>query len=401
MLNAACYAAACVGCALAVCDHANCYDCVHATEALGTTYACYWCRIDQQCHHKGSMETACFRAFSDSCVSKSMLMSCDYSDDACPPADAHMSPFETCDPRAGVARRLMAVNATASTDKVLYQDMAVNGTASTAKVLWQDPLLSNSEHRLLQKAREKALAMGIHEDHTGEVPLVELMSMANDVYQLGESPHILAQPPSGWTITLEEQQPDFGSTKFAHVAYAIYEKGNQSVLVFKGTSFRTSLTDLAMDLMNCVEGSPPVGPILRSAKLIKSLQDNNRTVLVTGHSLGAYVAEVIATTFGLAGVGFCAPGPGWHNGFKGGAGSGFRNINFLHDPAGNVLAGTFLHAQWSVYVQDWHGPQHMPDKMLKSMQVRGSGWTNQNVACKCDNDNTGFYTVYTWSQAGA
>lgn len=339
-------------------------------------YGCYWCRIDQQCHHKGSMITACFRAWDDSCVSLSMLMSCDYkSDGMCPPPDGHMSPFQTCDERISMSQQAGRLNA--------------------------DPWMDPAAHERMVAAREQVSYLGIHEDHTGEVPLMILMQMANDVYQLGDHPEIQTAPPEGWIISYQEQQPDWGTTVYKEVALAIYERGNQAVLVFKGTSLDSSLTDIAMDLQDIIGGNPPVGPILLAGQLIKDLQQKGFTVLVTGHSLGGYISEVIATTFGLAGAGFCVPGPGWHNGFKGGAASGYRNVNFVHDVAGNVLAGIFLHAQWSVYVQDWDGYQHMPDKMLKSMKARGSEWTNQNVACKCSSSSTGFYTNFPVSAGSA
>merc|ERR1712087_214869 len=103
-----------------------------------------------------------------------------------------------------------------------------------------------------------------------------------------------------------------------------------------------------------------------------------RRVMVTGHSQAGYMAEVLATSCGISGVGFCAPGSGWHQGSKGGEKSGFRNVNFEHDRLGNVLAGVFEHAQWSVYVQDPGRETHDIATMVKCMKAR-KRWTNRNV----------------------
>ncbi|CAE7565769.1 unnamed protein product, partial [Symbiodinium pilosum] len=71
-------------------------------------------------------------------------------------------------------------------------------------------------------------------------------------------------------------------------------------------------------------------------------------VMVTGHSLGGYLAEVVATSLGLAGAGFCAPGPGFHNGE--GDGRGFVTINHEADVIGNHNHD--FHVQPPVYIVD-------------------------------------------------
>merc|ERR1719197_1468393 len=71
------------------------------------------------------------------------------------------------------------------------------------------------------------------------------------------------------------------------------------------------------------------------AELINKLQQAGNHVMVTGHSLGGYLAEVVATTFKLGGAGFNAPGPGEHNGAT--EWPWFCTINHEGDNIGNVM----------------------------------------------------------------
>merc|ERR1712046_344075 len=104
--------------------------------------------------------------------------------------------------------------------------------------------------------------------------------------------------------------------------------------------------DLTLDLGGVIGGGAPVPSYVGACALAHKYQSQGCIVMVTGHSLGGYVAEVVATNLGLSGIGFAAPGSGWHGGRPT---KGFHNINFEHDKFGNFLCGVYQHPQWSIY----------------------------------------------------
>ena len=197
----------------------------------------------------------------------------------------------------------------------------------------------------------------------------------------------------GWHVDWAVQQPDYAVEYPEKLAMAVFVKGEIAVLALKGTN-PAAMSDVHLDFSSIVGGVPPCGPLLLAAAKVKEYQANGKSVMVTGHSLGGYMAEVVATNCQISGVGFCAPGSGWH---AGKAHSGFQNVNFLHDVAGNVGAGVFDHPQWSVYVEDsgrW--PTHSIDYMVLCMENEGrSSFTNQNVVAKCRSRLMGYYTSFT------
>ena len=114
--------------------------------------------------------------------------------------------------------------------------------------------------------------------------------------------------------------------------------------------------------------------------------------MVTGHSLGGYVAEIIATNRGIAGASFCGPGV---NGpvvkFGGSVTPGFQNIQFEHDLIGNFNCAVYTHVQWSVYVATPGGsPCHSIDEMVKYFKGK-QHITNRNVVDKSSSYPTGYY----------
>ena len=115
--------------------------------------------------------------------------------------------------------------------------------------------------------------------------------------------------------------------------------------------------------------------------------------MVTGHSLGGYLAEVVSTTFCISGLGWAAPGPGWHNGpfAKIGDALDFQNINFEHDVLGNGRAGAWTHFKWSIYIQDYTGPHHSSELLVKSMHQRQQ-WTNRKNVQYCTKGRLGWYS---------
>ena len=92
-------------------------------------------------------------------------------------------------------------------------------------------------------------------------------------------------------------------------AMAVFQSGSKKVLAIKGTSGRGS--DALNDIMMVLGGQASrvvVQPTLSAAReLIKKYGCN----MVTGHSLGGYIAEIIATNDRLPGISFCGPGNGY------------------------------------------------------------------------------------------
>lgn len=247
----------------------------------------------------------------------------------------------------------------------------------------------------LVDARAQVAATGVREDHSGEAPLQDLMQMSADVYQLWYKGGIVAKPPHGWSID-RQMRNVHGIIKDALLAsMAVYTKWPLAVFVFKGTSVLNTGDDL-QDVVNIASGSPPTETMVKAAKIIADYQKRGYTVMTTGHSLGGYLAEIVATTIGLAGAGFCAIGPGWHDGFKGGHLSGFRNINFRVDPLGNYApVPGYGHAQIPIYVYDCGIiAHHHYEIMLRAMRMRGRSWTNQNAHCHCGHQGSDGYHTF-------
>lgn len=170
---------------------------------------------------------------------------------------------------------------------------------------------------------------------------------------------------------------------------AVYEHGNKRVLAVKGTS-ASSGHDLLQDLKMVVGGeisrTATQATLGDATELISKFGVN----LVTGHSLGGYYAEIIATTNRLCGVSFCNPGV---NGPKVKLGGvpirGFQNINFEHDALGNVYAGVYQHVQWSVYVSTG-SVSHGIETMMEYFDGRRD-ITNMNVVRRSSSHMTGYY----------
>lgn len=265
----------------------------------------------------------------------------------------------------------------------------------------------------MDKAREEAKSLV--EPQECEITCLELAWMANAVYDLHDHKFIRQTEPNmtklkkkGWQVPDEDrckQQPDYSSDN-PNLAMACFvrEEDKIMVLAFKGTTVNgitdLNATDLSMDAFSVVLGYDPDEPFLEACEVLGEYQREGYRVMVTGHSLGGYMAEVVATNVGISGVGFAAPGSGHHGGdYKDGE-SGFQNINFEHDKLGNIMPGVYAHKQWSVYVQDYSKPTlmydmsdhtHGMDYMVESMSKR-TRWTNRNAVDKCSSHYTGYYT---------
>lgn len=254
---------------------------------------------------------------------------------------------------------------------------------------------------------------GVTADTNRECSLIELSWMAAAMYALQDYDSIQAGcddlgsedgfycdhfQGKGWVSAEELPQSTYDVTADTVLAMAVFTNTEKklAVLSIKGTS-PTSTSDQEIALASVIMGSDPLDTLKKAAELVAKYQDQDWNVMVTGHSMGGYMAEVVATRLQISGVGFCAPGS--HtvnplaNNHGGAAHAGFQNVNYEHDPLGNMGPGVYTHPQWSVFVED-HSPlpEHRVTKMVAAMTARGFDWTNLNVVSKCYSGLHGYYT---------
>jgi hypothetical protein len=131
-------------------------------------------------------------------------------------------------------------------------------------------------------------------------------------------------------------------------------------------------------------------------RLAKELFVKYSCSMITGHSLGGYVAEIFATHNNIPGIGFCSPGVNGPVVRLGGRETkGFLNVNWEHDKIGNVAAGLYAHVQWSVYVNydgfQQHGIAPMTTFWKEKRDSGEANITNQNILNHCESKRTGYY----------
>merc|ERR1712217_224434 len=230
------------------------------------------------------------------------------------------------------------------------------------------------------------------------VPVVLLAQMSAAVYDLHKSEKIdqkkfpeLAH--SGFKIpeNQSKQQDCYYPGKDFDPAWAVWVRGKQAVLAIKGTD-PGSVTDVAADARSIVGGLLPVHATRVLLQKVREFRAQGYTVLVTGHSLGGYIGEIVSTHGNVPGCVFCAPGPNspinTHTGEH--ENPNFHNINAAHDPFGNVAPGYFSHKQWSIYIEGlWH---HGIGEMIEELKKRGNDVTNANVVSKhCTSSWNGYW----------
>jgi len=172
--------------------------------------------------------------------------------------------------------------------------------------------------------------------------------------------------------------------------WTVFKRSNLIVIAVKGTDFEV-LNDLMVDLQSIVGGQYPTKMVEALTEAVKAQQTAGFKVMITGHSLGGYAAEIMSTKLDIAGAGFCAPGPN----FIGPGGSdhdgehkhpGFRCINAQHDFIGNLMPGVFEHLQYTVYGESEIlssripiGKSHALVAMVDFLEGCTSKITNYNV----------------------
>mmetsp|Transcript_25061 Transcript_25061/g.36972 ORF Transcript_25061/g.36972 Transcript_25061/m.36972 type:complete len:218 (+) Transcript_25061:90-743(+) len=212
-----------------------------------------------------------------------------------------------------------------------------------------------------------------------EESLAVLAKISSNVYYIGDVAKMNAGCP--YQVIPASINDDVGLC-----AMAVYEKGRNRVLAIKGTSLRG--TDIGQDISMVLGGTGSYTLVQPTLDLGRRLISQYNVNLITGHSLGGYIAEILATTVRIAGASFCGPGV---NGpvikLGGKETSGFQNIQYEHDALGNFNCAVYQHVQWSVYC-DMSG--HSIDGMVEYFKAR-PGVTNRNVVSRSSSHMTGYY----------
>lgn len=219
-----------------------------------------------------------------------------------------------------------------------------------------------------------------------EESLYTLARLSNNVYSLDGAfdPSKLNEDVGSYECIKESVRDNA-----LHCKMAVWRNSaGTTVLVIKGTS---TASDGTVD-MGLLFGGSFSALICPTLDLANSLASEYNCTLVTGHSLGGYVAEILGTRRGMSGASFCGPGVnGPINSFGGHAHSGFQNIQFEHDLCGNWSAGVYTHVQWSVYIKCiddayTHGITYMCDFFRNKKHL-----TNTNVVAASESYPTGYY----------
>jgi len=224
----------------------------------------------------------------------------------------------------------------------------------------------------------------------------DLAKIANAVYILDEPDHsetALNKDTGEYKVI-----PESIVNKEDAIKMAVWKNaGNgHTVLSIKGTSnFNDVKEDLALMFG---PGSAARAEAVKSKA--RELKQKFGVNLITGHSLGAYHTEIVATNEGIPGIAFCAPGTneplGLHS-FGGKKTLGFRNVNFNHDLLGNPASGLYSHVQWSIYV---YNPSYTPTHSILGMIAYFSNKqeiTNWNILDYTSNHLNGYYLPDDWA----
>lgn len=99
-----------------------------------------------------------------------------------------------------------------------------------------------------------------------------------------------------------------------YVYASIVEAAGARVLLIRGTTKWQQWGRYNLRLWPKVEAGDRLlwhGGFLRAAQVVYAFAKGKRIDLVTGHSLGAAVTQIVATSLGVRGYGFASPRPLW------------------------------------------------------------------------------------------
>jgi len=235
------------------------------------------------------------------------------------------------------------------------------------------------------EARAKMRIHGLPKvEEPPQLSLVELAELACDVYE-DESLLSKVAPRNEFYRTgrrLENKKlaelTDIEDVEvYTPVMVYRHRKLALAVIAIRGTCSENY--SLLLDLYSIVGSSYPGEMIIGINDLVKEEQRAGNQVMVTGHSLGGYLAEIAATEFHLGGAGFMAPGPGEHNGPHD-VKRWYCTINHEGDNIGNTLMPS-AHQGEPVYIEDGgvvHRSCHKIMDMVTYMKRRPN-WKTRDI----------------------
>ena len=205
-----------------------------------------------------------------------------------------------------------------------------------------------------------------------------LACISNAIYALDDKPGDVA----ALNVDTGNYEVIPSSIRTEGIKMAVWQNNvnGNTVLAFKGTDFGRG-EDIKNDLAlgtGLFAKSMADSTSRKAEELIQQFNVN----MVTGHSLGAYFAEVVASNTNLPGIAFCAPGTIGPLQRESGrnVSPNFHNVNFEHDLLGNIGTGIYQHTQWSVYVPNLplHPYQHSITYMIRFFKDKQQ-ITNMNI----------------------
>mmetsp|Transcript_32516 Transcript_32516/g.48130 ORF Transcript_32516/g.48130 Transcript_32516/m.48130 type:complete len:295 (-) Transcript_32516:165-1049(-) len=152
------------------------------------------------------------------------------------------------------------------------------------------------------------------------------------------------------------------------------------VLAFKGANWYSNETDKEQVKSIILGGEGSREDIIPTQTRAMELAKKYGVNLITGHSLGGYMAEIFATQNNYPGIAFCAIGTnGPFTKLGGEVVKGFHNVNFDFDNFGSLPWCT--HVQPSIYVElgrKSHSIQDMIEYFKDNQEV-----TNMDIKERC------------------
>lgn len=228
--------------------------------------------------------------------------------------------------------------------------------------------------------------------HKDEVPMVELAKLSNLAYyewnsgkgnMRNEEDYKKLCTNGKYSVVSQNWKIGGLIAKNYIAQWTVFKRSPDLIIIaVKGTALAGDL--IVADLQAIVGGKFPQKMIDDLTKVVE--EHRSSRVMITGHSLGGYAAEIISTRLNIAGAGFQAPGPNTKGGTKHDGPHkhpGFRCINAYHDPIGNLFPGKFSHLQWTVYAKSpalsIPFASHSLTKMVSFLEGCTSDITNYNV----------------------
>lgn len=154
---------------------------------------------------------------------------------------------------------------------------------------------------------------------------------------------------------------------------AIYESGDELIVAYRGTeSWEDIKADLNIGVGNVPDQFVPAMELFEKAQQVKSLSK----IIVTGHSLGGGLAQLVSANKVALGVTFNAPGMDGMSKKLAGKGYSFHSANVLNvvlsrDPISSF--GTSVGKKLRLSDSSWHLITHKMHHVIDAVKSSGHG----------------------------